>query len=304
MSTEPLKIATPQDLDSNEPPPLEQARWRFLCEGDSWFTLGDLNPFASANLLQHLRFSEMCWAVNCATPGDTLSRMVDMNADPHLRSLLANSPRPVVRRWDAILLSAGGNDLIDAIGTPPARRDGSPIAQDRRLLRTPAEWGPPSDGVARYLSPAGWQRFADYLRANLRALVALRDSAGSQSNGVPIFMHTYALATPRNAGAGAGLGPWLFPALVRFGVPVDEWPRLGAHLQRQLARLLGDCAADAAAFPNLRVFESLDGLDIVPATPGAAGNSGDWSNEIHLNADGCAKFGAAWSTRIEAAMPA
>lgn len=302
MSTEPLNIATPQDLDSEQPPPLEQARWRFLCEGDSWFTIGDLNPFASANLLLHLRFTKTCWAVNCATPGDTLSHMVEMNADPHLCSLLANSPRRIVRPWDAILLSAGGNDLIDAIGTPATHRDGRPVPEDRRLLRTAAEWGPAADGPARYLSPGGWARFAGYLQANLAALIALRDSAGSQSQGVPIFMHTYALATPRNAGAGAGLGPWLFPALVDYGVPIVDWPALAGHLQRRLADLLLACAADAARFANLHVFDSLDGLGIVPAAPNSAGTSGDWSNEIHLNAAGCAKLSAAWSARIEAVM--
>ena len=57
--------------------------------------------------------------------------------------------------------------------------------------------------------------------------------------------------------------------------------------------------AGAARLPNVHLFDSLDGLDIVPASVGSAGPSGDWSNEIHLLASGCAKLGAAWSKRIE-----
>lgn len=279
---------------------LSEARWRFLCEGDSWFTIGALNPIKSANLLQHLRFSQICWAINCGYPGDTLARMVERVQDKVFTSLLANAPRRIVRPWDALLVSAGGNDLIDALNTAPegAAKDDPSL----RVLLTSAEWGNPALGPSRYVSESGFARFEAYVRANVLHLVALRDSEGSESKGVPIFMHGYALPTPREAGAGLKFGPWLKPALVRYGIPDRDWTSLAAHLLRRLARALEDCAADPQQFPNLHVFHSLDGLGIVPAHEGDSGDSGDWVNEIHLNASGCEKLATGWSQAIEAVM--
>ena len=77
-------------------------RWRLLAEGDSWFSLGSLNPLTSANLLESMRFDEFAAAVHCSYPGDTLRRMVDIGRDPNFDALLAGR---ISWRWDAILLS-------------------------------------------------------------------------------------------------------------------------------------------------------------------------------------------------------
>lgn len=45
-----LAIYSPEDLNRNEPPPLSDFGWRFLAEGDSWFTIGSLNPAKNSNL--------------------------------------------------------------------------------------------------------------------------------------------------------------------------------------------------------------------------------------------------------------
>ena len=58
-----LVLLTPAQLDSPEAPPLSEFAWRFLAEGDSWFSIGALNPFDSANLLQEMAFSQRCVAV-------------------------------------------------------------------------------------------------------------------------------------------------------------------------------------------------------------------------------------------------
>jgi hypothetical protein len=289
-----LQVASPDDLEAGRAL-LDQARWRFLCEGDSWFTLGSLNPLKSANLLQHLGFSQTCWAINCGYPGDVLSHMVDRVNDPKFTSLLVGRPMKRKRAWDALLVSGGGNDLIDALAVPPEGVAANDLSL--RLLRTEAEWLDAAEGVRRYASEAGWQRFASYLDANMKLLVALRDDPASESKGVPIFMHTYAVPTPSDVGAGLGAGPWLLPSLRRYAIPEDDWSPLAEHFLRRLAAAL---EASAAALPNVHVFNSLDGLDIVAAVRGGSG--GDWSNEIHLLPSGCAKLGAAWSKRIELAM--
>jgi hypothetical protein len=285
-----LVLMQPADLDRADTEPLSQFHRRFLAEGDSWFSMGTLNPLTSANLLQQMAFAQRNVAVNCALPGDTLQRLVKTRSDPVFVSLLAGATQ---RPWDALLISAGGNDLIDAL---QVRGVGVPLAL--RLLRTPAEWGPPAQGAARYLSEDGWATFAGYLGANFEALLALRDSGVSA--GCPVFMHGYAVPTPRPTGAGPA-GPWLLPSLLAYAVPSADHGALARLLIEKLAALLASFAADRIRFPNLHFFDSTR-IAIVPAAPGTRGESGDWANEIHLTHAGCRKVARPWCAAIEAAL--
>jgi hypothetical protein len=291
-------VIDPDQLDRDGAPNLAEKGFRFLAEGDSWFTLGTLNPLKNANLLFALRFSQSHITVSCATPGDTLAKMVDWRRDPRFTGLLSGR---VARHWDGLLLSAGGNDLIAAIKTPPVA-SGQAVPLDKRLMRTPAEWGPAGEGAARYTSDAGWLAFADYLRGNFDALIELRDRGPNPINaGIPIFMHGYAVPMPRNAGASVGpikLGPWLLPGLQLYSVPQDDWLAVSTHFIGRLRTVLGSIAADAARYPNVHFFDSTQ-VALNQAQPGSTGESGDWINEIHLNKSGCRKVADAWAPRIE-----
>lgn len=287
----PLAIYRPQDLSSNEPPDLAALGLRLLAEGDSWFTIGSLNPAKNSNLLFELEFGQSAAAVNCGYPGDTLRRMASISSDPQFASLLSG---PLARHWDGILLSAGGNDLIDAV-----QLRGPGLAPAQRLLLEAAEWGDTALGAARYVSTAGWQTFAGYVQANLEHLVRLRDRGPSA--GVPIFMHTYAVPTPRPAGAGLGAGPWLHPALQAYAIPEADRLPLAAHLIGRLRDLLLACAADTTRFPALQVFDSTT-VALDPAAPGSTGESGDWVNEIHLGWRGYEKIATPWARQIEAVI--
>jgi len=285
-----LVLLSPAQLDSAETEPLSGFRLRLLAEGDSWFSIGALNPVKSANLLQEMAFSQRNVAVNCAQPGDTLQRMVDTRRDPQFVSLLAGAK---ARIWDGLLLSAGGNDLIDALSSR-----GAGVPQNKRLLLRDSEWGPGSAGAARYLSDAGWATFSGYLAANFEALLALRDSGPSR--GCPVFMHGYAVPTPRPAGAGPA-GPWLLPSIEAYAIPEADRAALAQLLIERLAALLSGLAADRTRFPNLHFFDSTR-LPIERAAPGTSGESGDWINEIHLNRAGCRKLARPWSEVIEGVL--
>lgn len=285
-----LILMLPAQLDNADTPPLSEFGTRFLAEGDSWFSMGSLNPLASANLLQEMDFTQRNVAINCALPGDTLRRMVDTRRDPQFVALLAGAR---ARPWDALLISAGGNDLIDAL---QARGDNVPPAQ--RLLLRQNEWGPAALGAARYLSDAGWATFSAYLRANFEALLALRDRGPSR--GKPVFMHGYAVPTPRPAGAGPA-GPWLLPAIEAYAIAEADRSALAQLLIERLAALLHGLAEDSTRLPNLHFFDSIQ-VPIERAQPGALGESGDWLNEIHLNRTGCRKVARAWSDAIERAL--
>jgi hypothetical protein len=84
--------------------------WRFLAEGDSWFTVGAV---PSSNLLYELSLNKPSLVLNLGYPGDTLANIAHLSANTELSRRLAD-PR-WQSDWTEILLSAGGNDLIDQV---------------------------------------------------------------------------------------------------------------------------------------------------------------------------------------------
>jgi hypothetical protein len=280
-------------LFSEDPPDINQFGVRFLAEGDSWFSIGTLNPAKNSNLLFEMAFSQQCLAIQCAMPGDTMRRMSQMQTDPRFVDLLCGKR---AMPWDAILLSGGGNDLIAALRTPALLPDGTTVARDRRLLLTTDEWGPAADGAARFVSVDGWRTFATYLRANFDDFVTLRERGPSA--GRPIFFHGYSVPTPRPAGAGFGLGPWLLPAMLAYAIPADEHAALARELIERLALLLAEIAADNVRYPALHFFDST-AIVLDTAEADAHAESGDWINEIHPTWRGYEKIALPWAQAIE-----
>lgn len=293
-----LTVFQPSDLlMSGEAggPDLSGFRHGFLAQGDSWFSIGAMPPFQTTNLLLELDLQSKAFAVNCANPGDHLRHMIDARLDRDFQRLLARRTAP--RRWDAILLSAGGNDMIDAAAVLPRMQDGSPVPAHERILLRPDEWTD-AEGVTRYVSQEGLARFEAHLVAQFTELVALRDR--EQTNrGVPIFVHCYDYPMPRNAPVHflAGKKTWLHPAVVAYGIPDADWLALSRHLIDELKRIL-----QSLHLPQLFVIDTTGTLD--PAQPGSEGNSADWANEIHPNRSGYKKLAAKFAAAIDSHFPA
>lgn len=290
-------------LFRTQPPPLSDFGRRLLAEGDSWFTIGTLNLAQASNVLFKLEFAQTTAIVNCAYPGDTLRRVVDSVHDPYFDELL-RKPN-FASFWEAILISAGGNDLIDAAQVPPVDLHGQPIAPAQRLLLTPAEAstnGDPAD-PDRFISTSGWTTLASYLKANFAILVQRRDQGPSASR--PIFLHTYAVPTVRPAGTIGAPNGWLFPAFEAAGIAAADRQPTSDRLFERLRHLLKSLDAGSGspdALPHVHVFDSAALPDIVAALPGTSGASNDWVNEIHLTPDGYGKLGRAFGTFIEQVM--
>lgn len=291
-----LDVFQPAQVFSSEPPDFSSPAYRLLAEGDSWFSLGGINPLRNSNLLLEMVFRRSAAVVNCASPGDTLKRMSRINTDPNFIDLLCGHRQ---RLWDGLLISCGGNDLIEALSSPGIDAQGQPVPLDLRLLRVEAEWDAPERGAQRYLSDAGWETFSGYLRANFAHLLALRDQG--LSRGAPVFVHGYAFPTPRPSGSGFGIGPWLLPVLRQFGIPPSDDVLVAHELVKRLGGLLQDMADDPDRFPNLHFFDSTS-VPLEPALPDATGVSGDWLNEIHLTPTGYRKVGVSWAVQIEAVL--
>ncbi|AQV95590.1 hypothetical protein BJN34_17050 [Cupriavidus necator] len=262
-----------------------------LAQGDSWFSINTLRPFSGSNLLMNMWLSRSAIAVDCADPGDTLAHMLDSRQDPLFYSFLVG---PHDQAWSVILLSGGGNDLIDAIQTTPNDANGHRRPPNDRLLLTDDEWDGP-DAISTFISRPGWIAFTRYMLDQYRALDFLR-RISAQNQNTPIVTHTYDYATPRDSGAGLGRGPWLFPAMQVYGIPEDRWIALAHDFTDRLA----DDVILQAGIPNFHVADTRGTLD--PAGTEDHGATADWENEIHPTAEGYGKLGVKFVDKIAAVL--
>jgi lysophospholipase L1-like esterase len=241
--------------------------WRILAEGDSWFTIGAI---PSSNLLYELRLKKRTVVLNLGYPGDTIANVARLSGNVEFSRRLVHPNW--ASNWDALLMSGGGNDLID---------------QAADIIRaTPTGTG---KKPAHYVNAERLLQFQQGVQAGYRAIVALRDSDGSPNQGKPIVVHTYDYPTPRPAPATFLIvpitKPWMHPVFERYQVPKG--------LRNGVADILLDALADALLQlgKELPAFHVVDTRNVLErADINAKGNSGDWLNEIHPNGGGYRKI--------------
>ncbi len=242
-------------------------------EGDSWFDKFTPIPAVGTNLLDAIRTPFNTAVVDVAHIGDEVRDMV--------RGHQARQTQAMFRLFgfQAILLSAGGNDLknvfVDRFGASAMTGSGAP---------SPFQ---PTD-LEQLARPASYTEFFGEVMRNIGRFVDLRNAAQNQvTRNAPIFVHGYDYFQPRPAGASVfagsriGPGPWLYPALAAAGL-TDTEMRSAAdavvdEMNRQLARVI-------APLPNVHVIDQRGFL--APAAPGSEGASGDWEDEIHPSQNG------------------
>ena len=109
-----VDVINPRDVgqgENAESPDNPDYPWHFLAEGDSWFTIAAI---PSSNLLLELRLGRWTQILNLAYPGDTLRNIQALVGNKDLTRFLAK--KNFCSHFDALLLSGGGNDLIDGVG--------------------------------------------------------------------------------------------------------------------------------------------------------------------------------------------
>jgi len=238
-----------------------------LAEGDSWFTIGGL--FAQ-NLLMNLRFERPTLILSCASPGDTIVHMSAL-AHNHVYKEALRYDYP----WKAILLSGGGNDLID-------RADEIVLDKNQRKGRK-------ITGPKDYCDEEKLLELITEVKSGYRTLVSVRDASGA--SGVPVIVHTYDYPTPRNSPARfiiGNVGPWIYPALVHSKVPRTDWISVSDYLFDALADGITGLSAEQPDLANFHVVKTR-GL-LKRASEAALGDDADWLNEIHPNDDGYKKL--------------
>jgi hypothetical protein len=294
-----LKLFSPHDVYDRKEGVIQD--WndfpvRFLAQGDSWFSVGAVPPWATSSIVSQIVLGFPASAVNCAYPGRLLAHMVDWRRDTGFSNLLAGK---FAVKWDGILLSGGGNDLIAAASVLPCNANGTPVTPDARLLLKPSEWRPVGQAAARYVSDAGWATFAVYLPAQFKDVIAQRDT--DVNSNIPLFCHSYDYLLPRDAPASPlfHMGPWLYPAFVAYEIPSADWLGVVAELIDRLAGLLRSTIDIINAEGDKRVY-LVDGRGtLTEAQAGSYGTSNDWENEIHPTAGGYKKLAALWRPAIE-----
>lgn len=240
---------------------------RILCEGDSWFSIGAI---PSSNLLFGLMFAQETLVYNLATPGDTIRNMASICNNLQLRKLIADDKFST--QWDAIFLSGGGNDLIDAL---------------LQIICKPSVGA--GEHFLDYINRIELAKLKISIQSGYKKIAELRNQ-GNKNTNTPIITHIYDYPTPRDAPAkfaGIGFrGPWLFPALRRAGIDQRFWVSISDYLFEWLGEVLIELSDK---IPNFHVVSNTKET-LIPAELNSTGASGDWLNEIHPTAAGYKKL--------------
>ncbi len=240
--------------------------WHILAEGDSWFHFNRVGP--QENLLQHLSFEKDTAVVNVAMSGDTVQDIIAGKRYRFFEKALAEY------KWHLILLSAGGNDLIDAFC-------GDYIVNGKRIqiLKDTKD----SRDFMDYIDE---NALADLLKAvteGYEKIIQLRNTLGKGKNKeTKILTHCYDYFTMRNNPESDSRR---YRMLNRFDIAPKLWPSISDYLVDALAKTLLSLASPQNEFYVVDTRATLVRADSL-----TIGNSNDWRNEIHPNHIGYAKI--------------
>lgn len=237
-----------------------------LAEGDSWFDKFTPIPSTGTNLLEHVKVPFHGVVIDTAHIGDTSAEMVSGWQERQMRFLLDQEP------FDAILLSAGGNDLIDLFAD---------------VFRTH-----PNATTNELMNSSLYADFHMKTMGHIQKFIGWRDaSKNPRTRAAPLIVHGYDYLQPRPApaqvfvGSRWGRGPWIYPMLNAKGMN-------GAQMLRTLSAVVDELNSllrlVIAPMSNVWVIDSRGTL--TPAPEGSTGNVEDWADEIHPSAQGFRKL--------------
>ncbi len=261
------------------PPHFNDYAQLLLAEGDSWFAWAYLGFDVSPSILNALKFDKrtatLCYAYSGHTSGDMAAMAISAGFMQEFSA----------RRFQAVLLSGGGNDLFDALA-------------GGNILK-PAAGADPND-PASYIDTAELDALKNYVTRNYEQILSWRLRPTSMNRTTPVLLHTYDYPMPRPAPAKVFgqpvVGPWLLPALQAVVAPAA----LHFDIIREIASDMLDCIRafhDPAS--GIYVVDTC-GTTLTPASAKAKEDDVDWVNEIHPNAAGYAKLAAKFKPQLAA----
>lgn len=240
---------------------------RLLCEGDSWFSIPSI-AHIPLQLEALLDASILC----LADPGDTLEELTAGLQFKKIKTLLESER--FGQKWDALLLSVGGNDVIGP--------------EIRGLLNAPAD--PASTNPDHYLNQEAVEQMFAILDERLRKLIGLRDQSPINRE-MPIFIHTYSYLTPRNEGhkvlAWRISGPWIHRYMVPLGI--TDCSLQQAIVAKLLDGFHGRLERIADETNEFHVIDTRKSLEPVLCR-NRKGSQKLWRDEIHPSRKGFARI--------------
>lgn len=274
------KVLFPADIDRTdaERDPTSYPL-KILAEGDSWFSFGS---WRLNSLLNTLRFKQPVAIVTLAHPGETISRMAEIEHNPELDNWLSLPFNDIA--WNAILLSGGGNDIIDD-------------ARAGRIV-PPSSVEQPLKDAREYVDLVALQATLEAVRQGYTTIVGLRDRPNSPCIGVPVITHAYDFTTPRKAPAQflvTRQGPWLFEAMINARIPEARWNAVSDFILGELRVALEGLEQQLPNFHVARTQGKLRRSEL-----GTTGDDHDWENEIHPNRKGYRKVAREIAQLLEA----
>lgn len=255
--------------------PLPKVPLDFLAIGDSWFEYpldGNGPSFDNTAIVAQSQLQSMGSPppkiLNQALHGQATTAMLSWENQENLISLLEDKDQWLNQTTglpDAILVSAGGDDLVG----------------DQLAIYL--------DYKGSGLNTARFQGVLDSVQASYMDLFAFRDIF---AKGVPIIGHCYDYAIPNNVHPICTPSAWLWPSISFAGYDYNE----GLNIIRQMIDGFYTMLSKLAADPknNFTVFDTRNTLTRNAAQPNG------WANEIHPYFTGFTALANKFLTNLQA----
>jgi hypothetical protein len=192
-------------------------------------------------------------------------------------------------KFDALLLSAGGNDLKNAFKEMFIKL----------IVLTHNKMPIPDDIASMTANPskAGW--IFEEVVGYIVSWIGLRQKS-ELNKDTPVMLHGYDYLQPRPAPARAWInglpisGPWIYPTLAAAGKTDQEMREIANEVIDTFNRFLG---AHVASLPNVHLLDTRRALTL--AEPKSDRASNDWMDEIHATRAGWTKLAdTAWNPAL------
>ncbi len=254
---------------------LKNRDWHVLAEGDSWFSFNSKN--LNSNLLSVLEFKKSTAICNLSFPGDNVDQMMNDSKKGLFNSGRVKTFKKAVkyRKWDLFLLSAGGNDLIDAF-------DGGYYISDKTKVKI-IKSDKKGNDYLDYIDTLALEQALAHIKKCYQAMIDIFRSS-KENKDTKIISHTYDYFTIRNIKDKKDKSKRQ-KALEDHAIPRIYWKQIVTHMNQALSDALFSFHDPAK---NIYIVRTLDTL--TPADEQEIGNTRHWRNEIHPNNDGYTKL--------------
>lgn len=228
---------------------LQHPKWKaVLSEGDSWFSYSDIVGRIDDPLDTGRPQDQRAWSLlRLERAGDEIMTILSGSQRAELRKLFARWP------FDALLFSAGGNDIIGPDLLP--------------LLRE----APAGRAVSDFVAFGRFERRRRQIQDCYRELLDMLADAGQTTK---VFVNSYDYVPPTGKKALGIHGPWVLPYLTARHIPKKFHVPIVTLLIDSFATAIDDVAAEPRGHRRLFRVE----------TRGAV--QGAWMDEIHPGPEG------------------